>query len=85
MVFMMNSEARNKLSVHKKVIPPSPLLKKSCEGVYLWGERCWGLRLEFTNSIPDSVAQRFRNVFPYAAYEHKKSNDKGLLTKRKSK
>ena len=42
-------------------------------------------RLEFTKSIPDTVAQRFRNVFPYTSYSPNNPNDKGPCTKRKAK
>lgn len=64
------------------------IIRKKVVRGYIYGVRDVGdgsLRLEFTNSIPDSMAQRFRNVFPYASYEPKKPNDKGPLSKRKAK
>jgi len=42
-------------------------------------------RLEFTKSIPDTVAQRFRNVFPYTSYSPNNPNDKGPCIKRNAK
>ena len=62
------------------------IIRKIIVRGYIYGVReADELRLEFTSSIPDSMAQRFRNVFPYAAFQYKKSNDKGPLSKRKAK
>jgi len=62
------------------------IIRKKVVRGYIYGVREAGeLRLEFTNSIPEPMAQRFRNVFPYAAYEYKTSNDKGPLSKRQEK
>lgn len=62
------------------------IIRKKVVRGYIYGVREAGeIRLEFTSSIPDSMAQRFRNVFPFAAYEQKKCNAKGPLSKRKGK
>lgn len=42
-------------------------------------------RLEFTESIPDPLAQRFRNVFPYDSYSRHKPNNNGPCINRKAK
>lgn len=67
--------APGKLVVHRGSLPPAfieqvrQILKHEPVRGRILGQRDGkGVRLVFSRSIPESIAQRVRNVFPYADY-----------------